>query len=90
MQESPDQDMDYKIHQSGRAATDFLVDFRNLSNALEPATDAYAENAGVAQSGERDAAMLQKEIAPLMQQSPAKPIWRGGGGAGDIKVTLRM
>ena len=60
--------MDYSLHQRGRAAIEFLVDLRNLSNRLEASSDDYAQQSGLLASElPDDPQELQRHITPVLQ-----------------------
>jgi SAM-dependent methyltransferase len=64
-----DGNMEYSLHQRGRAAIDFLVDLRQQSNRLENSSDQYAQDMGIVSSNlPRDPDELQQRITPVMQE----------------------
>ena len=60
--------MDYSLHQRGRASIDFLTDLRNLSDRLEPRTDARAGFNPDELPVEPEA--LQKQVTPVLESDP--------------------
>jgi len=60
--------MDYSLHQRGRASIDFLSDLRNLSDRLEPRTDARAGFNPDELPVEPEA--LQKQVTPVLESDP--------------------
>ena len=60
--------MDYSLHQRGRASIDFLTDLRNLSDRLEPRTDARAGFNPDELPVEPEA--LQEQVTPVLESDP--------------------
>lgn len=63
--------MEYELRQRGRAAIDFLVDLRNISDRYEAKTDETAFGTGIdLEKLPDEPAQLQKVLTPILEADP--------------------